>query len=94
MLADVLAPFTSITPALSPRQSYAPRVDTAPRILKRRASLTSVRAHLTRFQVAHGVTAANWVDAFRDESGLVQETDEYFAISGLYALIALDEPTS
>lgn len=69
-------------------------MDTAPRILRRRASLTAVRAHLTRFQVAHGVSPANWVDAFRDEAGQVQETDEYFAISGLYALLALDEPRS
>ena len=57
---------------------------------RRTLSIASLRAHVTRFEVTHGVDAANWHDVFRDPSGRLHETDEYLAMDGLYWLLGLD----
>jgi hypothetical protein len=65
-------------------------VTTSPKSARRPLSLAVLRAHVTRFEIANGVTPANWEDAFRDGSGALRDSDEYLSISGLYWLLGLE----
>ena len=47
--------------------------------------LVAPRAALIRFEVAHGVTAADWQDVFRDAGGLVRDSEAYRLVASLYA---------
>jgi len=66
--------------------TYGDGVD-LPRRRHRPLSLASLRAHVTRFEITHGVTAANWREAFRDATGRLHENDEYLTMDGLYWLL-------
>ena len=68
-------------------------VKTTPRITRRRVDLTEVRAQVAAFEAAHpGVGADNYPDAFRDETGQLIESEEFFVISRLYGLLQAAQP--
>lgn len=49
--------------------------------------VTAARAALVHFEVAHGVTAEDWQNVFRDATGRLQQTERYRHIASLYALV-------
>ena len=55
--------------------------------------LAEVRAQVAAFEATHpGVGADNYSDAFRDETGRLIESEEFFAISRLYGLLQAAQP--
>lgn len=60
-------------------------VKTTPRVTWHDVDLAEVRSRVAAFEAAHpDVRAENYPDAFRDESGQLIESEEFFAISSLY----------
>lgn len=56
----------------------------------RHVTIDEVRAEVARFEAAHpGIGAHNYPDAFRDADGELIETEEFFEVSGLYSVLAM-----
>jgi hypothetical protein len=63
-----------------------------PKIVRTKLSTEELYRQLRAFEAAHpGVNASNYPDAFRDEHGELQETEDFFEISSLYAMLSAGE---
>jgi hypothetical protein len=60
-----------------------------PKIVYTDLTIEDLREQVRAFEIAHpGVDASNYPDAFRDERGELQETEEFFSVCGLYAMLS------
>jgi len=60
-------------------------VKTKPKVTVVDVTMDDLRAPVREFEQAHpGYDRTNYLDLFRDESGELNETDEFFRVSRMY----------